>query len=80
MKEDIKETNHPKRYNGNTPYECYLVLKNWLTKEQYEGFLLGNALKYLCRLGKKDDAVQELEKAQWYISKLKESKSEIEEL
>lgn len=31
------------------------------------GFSLGNAVKYICRAGKKDAIIQELEKAKWYI-------------
>lgn len=46
------------------------VLKAWLPEEEYRGFLRGNAIKYLCRLGKKDRPVQELEKAKWYVEKL----------
>lgn len=70
---DKKITDHPQRYNGDSVYECYRVLKNWVSKEEYQGFLRCTAIKYLCRLGKKDDAVQELKKAQWYISRLIES-------
>lgn len=69
--DDKKVTNHPQRYNGNSEYECYKVLKHWLTPEQYKGFLLGNALKYQCRLGKKDDERQEIDKAEWYLNELK---------
>jgi len=68
---DKKETNHPSRYNGGSEYECYKVLKHWLSKEQYQGFLLGNALKYLCRLGKKDDESMEIDKSIWYLNELK---------
>lgn len=60
MKEEI---NHPERYGGDTDYECIKVLKAWLSVEQYEGFLRGNTLKYLCRVGKKDDVLQELKKS-----------------
>lgn len=65
-----EEVNHPERYGGDTVCECVKVLKAWLPKEQYRGFLRGNAIKYICRLGKKDDNVQELKKAKWYIKKL----------
>lgn len=64
---------HPERYGGDTPYECIKVLKAWLSKEEFEGFLRGNAIKYICRLGKKDEKVQELKKARWYIDKLIET-------
>lgn len=67
MKEEV---NHPERYGGDTVYECIKVLEAWLLPEQYKGFLRGNALKYLCRVGKKDNTVQELKKAEWYLNKL----------
>lgn len=68
--EDKKVINHPERYGGDTTYECIKVLEAWLSEEQYKGFLRGNALKYLCRVGKKDESVQELNKARWYLDKL----------
>lgn len=35
-------------------------------------FHLGNAVKYICRAGKKDPTktVEDLQKAQWYITRL----------
>jgi hypothetical protein len=71
---------HPEHYGGDTPYECVKVLRAWLTPEQYEGFLRGNALKYLCRVGKKDEAVQELKKAKWYVEKLIETEEDKDEV
>lgn len=68
--------NHPKHYGGDTTYECIKVLKAWMSKEEYEGFLRGNSLKYLCRVGNKDEDIQELNKAKWYLEKLIESKNE----
>ena len=72
IEEDKKVINHPQRYGGDTTYECIKVLKAWLTHEEYLGFLKGTAIKYICRLGKKDEAVQEIEKSEWYLNKLKE--------
>lgn len=37
-----------------------------LTPEEFAGYCRGNMLKYLSRLGHKDEAVQEMEKAIWY--------------
>lgn len=37
------------------------------------GFLRGNAVKYLWRLGRKDDASQDAYKALWYIDRLASS-------
>lgn len=32
-------------------------------------FCLGNAMKYIWRAGKKDSALQDLQKARWYIDR-----------
>lgn len=62
--------NHPDHYGGaGNPYETIKVLKAWLSPEQYRGFLIGNALKYLSRAGKKDSELQDLEKAKWYLQR-----------
>lgn len=61
--------NHPLHYGGDTPYECIKVLKAWVSDEEYKGFLRCNAIKYLCRTGKKDETAQELKKAKFYIEK-----------
>ncbi len=60
---------HPAHYGGDTQFETIKVLAAWLTPEQLSGFLLGNALKYLSRVGKKGDAVEDLRKAAWYIDR-----------
>ena len=73
MKDDKQVINHPKRYGGDTTYECIKVLRAWMSEDEYKGFLRGNCLKYLCRVGKKDDIVQELNKSKWYLEKLIES-------
>lgn len=67
------ETSHPNRYGGDSTYECIKVLKEWMSTDEYRGFCRGNAIKYLCRLGKKDDPKKELDKAKTYIEFLKES-------
>jgi len=74
MKQEM--VNHPSHYGGDTTYECIKVLKAWLTPDEYRGFLKGNAIKYLCRVGKKDEALQELNKVTWYVDQLKK---EVEE-
>ena len=49
------------------------ILKAKLTPEQLEGFLLGNIIKYTTRAGYKN-GVQDLKKAQWYLTYLIELK------
>ena len=41
-----------------------------LTDEQFHGYCLGNALKYLSRAGKKGDTATDLAKARWYINRI----------
>ena len=33
------------------------------------GFCLGNAVKYILRAGRKGDAIEDLRKAQWYLTR-----------
>jgi len=56
---------HPNHYGGkDNPYEAIKVIEAWEL-----GFCLGNTIKYISRAGKKDDTVQELEKALWYLKR-----------
>ena len=60
-----EEVNHPERFGGkDNPYEVIKVIEAWDLC-----FYLGNVVKYIGRLGKKDDEVQELEKAMWYLKR-----------
>lgn len=43
-----------------------------LSREEFIGYLKGNALKYGSRIGKKDDAVTDIGKMVWYSMKLRE--------
>jgi len=58
---------HPKHYGGETSvYEAIKVIEAWDL-----GFNLGNVVKYIARLGKKDPnkKVEDLEKALWYLKR-----------
>jgi hypothetical protein len=66
-KEEFKKelVNHPQHYGGkDNPYEAIKVIEAWNL-----GFCLGNTIKYISRAGKKDDTIQELEKALWYLKR-----------
>ena len=71
---DINNAVNPSHYKGIVPgYEYFdimdYMLEGW---EGAEAHALGNGLKYLMRLNKKDNNVQELGKAIWYLNRLKE--------
>ena len=60
-----EQVNHPQHYGGaDNPYEAIKVIEAWEL-----GFNLGNTVKYLSRAGKKDNIVQDLEKAKWYLER-----------
>ena len=60
----VSEVDHPAHYRADTGYEAIDVIEAWGL-----GFCLGNALKYIARAGLKGDAVEDLEKAKWYIER-----------
>jgi hypothetical protein len=53
---------HPSHYSEGRKYEPKDVIRDWQL-----GFNLGNAVKYIARAGRKDDIVQDLEKAKQYL-------------
>lgn len=63
---------HPQHYGGaDNPYEAIKVIEAWLDPSASYGFCIGNALKYICRAGKKSGSStrQDLEKAIWYLNR-----------
>ena len=42
-----------------------------LSREEFIGYLRGNHFKYMWRMRKKENLAQDLEKAEWYLKKLK---------
>lgn len=54
--------NHPKHYtNHPSGIECIQIT-------QHMNFCLGNAIKYIWRADLKNDAIEDLKKAIWYIN------------
>lgn len=63
---------NPEHYTyGGIETIDYLYAK--MSLEQFEGFLIGNILKYVSRQGKKN-GIEDLKKAQWYLNKLIDTK------
>jgi Protein of unknwon function (DUF3310) len=61
---------HPQHYGGDSLYETIKVMIAWDAEMAYH-FCVGNGIKYLSRVGKKDPEkrVEDLEKASWYADK-----------
>jgi len=54
--------NHPKHYNSHASgVEC-------ITIARHMPFNLGNVLKYIWRAGEKGDAIEDLQKARFYLN------------
>jgi hypothetical protein len=63
--DDNNQVIHPQHYGGkDNPYEAIKVIEAWGV-----GFNLGNTLKYISRAGKKDNIIQDLEKALFYLDR-----------
>lgn len=62
--------NHPSHYTqGNI--ECIDAMQNIMTKESFAGYLRGNAFKYIWRCEDKNNPVEDIDKAIWYLTKLR---------
>lgn len=61
--EEHDPVNRPKHYTGHpSGIECIQIT-------EHMGFNLGNAVKYIWRCDLKQDAIEDLEKAVWYINR-----------
>lgn len=61
--------NRPNHY-AERSYEVIDVMKDTMTIERFIGYLEGCVIKYMMRWDKKENAEQDLKKAQWYLNKL----------
>ena len=62
MSHDV--VNNPSHYAEGREFETIDVIEDWGL-----GYHLGNAVKYISRAGRKDDILQDLKKAQWYLTR-----------
>jgi hypothetical protein len=72
--------NHPPHYNQNG-VECIDAISA-ATGNNFKYYLQGNIMKYLWRFDYKGKAVEDLNKAKWYLDKLIEEteKNEVSDL
>lgn len=64
------DVNHPSHYTDGK-IECINYIQDKLTREEFQGFCKGNALKYISRAGKKnpDKYNEDLKKAIFYLER-----------
>lgn len=53
--------NHPSHYTDGAPFECIEITKNY-------SFCIGNAIKYVWRHEHKGKPLEDLKKAEWYLT------------
>ena len=63
QEEKVDNVNHPPHYKQHpSGVECIEITEHF-------NFNIGNAIKYCWRSGLKNNAVEDLKKAQWYITR-----------
>ena len=63
LHKQFEAVNHPPHYTQHpSGVECIQIT-------EHMGFNLGNALKYIWRADLKGSAIEDLEKAQWYLAR-----------
>lgn len=68
--------NSPSHY-ANSKYEVIDYMEDKLTEEQFEGYCIGNVIKYISRYRHKN-GLEDLQKARWYLNKAIETKEKVE--
>lgn len=61
--------NHPPHYTGSS-IECIDAMKAMLSREEFIGYLRGNAFKYQWRCRNKGKPSEDIQKAIWYQTRL----------
>ena len=67
---------NPSHYKVEGLPEAIDIINHLMHREQYEGFLWGNILKYAYRFGRKGDKAETAGKIAWYATQLKELEEE----
>lgn len=57
--------NHPQHYKTDSGLEAITVIEAFFIGN----YLLGNVFKYIARAGKKNDRLEDLKKARWYLDR-----------
>jgi|TARA_Y100000361_G_C11160908_1_gene347260 hypothetical protein len=64
MSDDFDSVLNPSHYVKGRVYEPVRVIEDWGLN-----YHLGNALKYISRAGRKENAEQDISKAIWYLTR-----------
>lgn len=72
LNKKVEDAVNPSHYKVKGISEAHVIINHLMHREQYEGFLWGNIIKYAYRYGRKGDKAETAGKIVWYATKLKE--------
>lgn len=79
LEEGIEKGSNMKNDNVNSPahyrqggIECIEAIKASMSQHGFRDYLKGNVMKYIWRYEHKGKAVEDIEKAIWYLNRLKD--------
>lgn len=68
---EIDNVNHPQHYTSGCGFECIEILKMVLSDDEFYGFCIGNAIKYIWRHQQKG-GMEDILKAKWYLETIQD--------
>lgn len=78
LSKKVDDAINPSHYKVEGLPEAIDIINYLMHREQYEGFLWGNILKYVYRYGRKGDKAETAGKIAWYANQLKDLEEEEE--
>lgn len=72
LSKKVEDAVNPAHYKVEGLPEAYDIMTHLMNREQLEGFLWGNIIKYAYIYGRKGDEAETAGKIKWYAQKLKE--------
>lgn len=76
LNKKVEDAVNPSHYKVEGLPEAIDIINHLMHREQYEGFLWGNILKYAYRYGRKGDKAETVGKIAWYANQLKDLEEE----
>ena len=76
LNKKVEDAVNPSHYKVEGIPEAIDIINHLMHREQYEGFLWGNILKYAYRFGRKGDKAETAGKIAWYANQLKDLEEE----
>lgn len=76
LNKKVEDAVNPSHYRVEGLPEAIDIINHLMNREQYEGFLWGNIIKYAYRYGRKGDKAETAGKIEWYAKQLKDLEEE----